>query len=130
MSSTDADCPRGQAPEHDDAGALIRDLFDSHLVPAAERLRKAGESAFPVGADASRDSYYTIRGQTTMMPVDFEASAPGSLDDLAPALARLWDQQGAPELAALGPGLTRLARALYLAEEPSDELSPFVYVMF
>lgn len=130
MSSTDDSRPGAATPDSDDASLLIRDFFDSQLVPVGQRMRREEAHAFPVAADAARETYYTVRERTAMAPEDFEASAPEAVEDLVPALARLWDQLGTPELSALAPGLSRVATAVYLIQDPADELSPFVYVMF
>jgi len=114
----------------DQSSDLIRKFHAQELMPLAERLAKQGKTLFPTGADAKRASYYVKRAKTTMEKADFEVFGPGSIEDFQNALVQLWKQQGLPELAALAPGLAKIAESVYFREERDEEVSPFMYVMF
>ncbi len=65
-----------------------------------------------------------------MDPASFEVAGCNSFDSFEKALTDMWTSQGSPELAALAPTLSKLAKSIYLVEEQSEEVSPFIYVMF
>ena len=128
MSSTS-----GRGPEkHDTAESmrLIRAFLDKELMPVASRLAGAKKAPFPAGPEASRLTYWVKRTHTSMTPSDFEVPGTASIDEFEPALAKMWTQQGWPELAPLAPSLAKIARAVYFTEDRDDEVSPFMYVMF
>jgi len=120
MSSTD---PR----EADDA---IRRFFDAELLPLAERRRREGRASFPTHPDPAAATYYQTRSKTSMAPRDFEVSGTESVAAFEKALADLWRPQGYADLVAVAPGMARLAAMLQQREEQSEEISPFIYVMF
>ena len=127
MNSTDARKKLTEPQDPAESARLIREFFDSELMPIAQRLRDAEQPPFPLCGNASQGTYYVTRRRTAMSPADFEVFGLSSIDDFEPALAQLWKQQG---WSALAPGLGRLARALYFAEDRDQEISPFIYVMF
>jgi hypothetical protein len=112
------------------SGGGARRFFDEQLMPAAKRMRAGRGDLFPTGREDGPGSYYTPRSRTRMDRADFELERLGSPDDLEPALRGFWDGRGFPELAGLAPGLTDVARALHETEEQTEEVSPFIYVMF
>ena len=103
--------------------AALRAFFRDELAPAAEALRARGEELFPLRPDASMDSYW----ETPAEGDDFEELDP---DAIAAALSARWESLGLDELKALVEPLMRIARELEVTEEPTSEVSPFVYVMY
>jgi hypothetical protein len=117
--------------EQDGGGdELIRHFHAQELMPLAERLAREGRSVFPLAPEPAASTYYRRREKTQMSPSDFEVFGPGSVEDLEKALAELWTREGLPQLAALAPGLARIARSIYLTGERDEEVSPFIYIMF
>ena len=109
MSSTDED--------------KLRRFFREKLAPAARRLRERGVDLFPTGPDPDAESWWepgpTEEEFVELTPEQIEA-----------ALAARWQEAELPELAELAGPLMELARELEITEEPSSEVSPFVYVMY
>ena len=109
MSSTDED--------------RLRDFFRAKLVPAAKKLRERGVNLFPTGPDPDAESWWEPGPSedelVELTPEEIEA-----------ALAARWQAAGLPELVALAGPLMELARELEITEEPSSEVSPFIYVMY
>jgi hypothetical protein len=108
--------------------AKARAFFMQFLVPAAERLSRAGRSFLPRRPDASAATYYTVRDKRAMNRADFEVRAAERPEDVALALTALW--AGDPDLSALVAPLARLMPDLVPAEGEKGDVSPFVYVMF
>jgi hypothetical protein len=110
---------------------VIDRLFDEIVLPLHERLRVDGVEMFPPGPDVSATSYYIRRAETRMGWQDFEAAAYESAEGLAAALRRLW-QNGIPAaLAASADKQAEVATALEeAAETQTEDVSPFIYVMF
>ena len=109
MSSTDED--------------KLRTFFREKLVPAAMKLRERGVDLFPTGPDPDAESWWEP-GPTEEEFVEL------SPEQVEAALAARWLAADLPELAALAGPLMELARELEITEEPSSEVSPFVYVMY
>ena len=120
MSSTKAD---GAIPE-------VKKFFFEELMPLAEKLRDEGKSFFAVRPDPAAKTYYIKRKKTAMDPASFEVAGCDSFDSFEKALADMWTSQGYPELAVLAPTLLKLTKSIYSVEEQSEEVSPFIYVMF
>ena len=112
------------------ADAAIRRFFDAELLPLSERRRAQRRQFFPHGPDKSATSYYIQRKQTTMSPADFHIPGCESIDAFEKAMVEFWKSQGDTDLASLAPSLARLARLLHERDEPTDEISPLIYVMF
>jgi|WetSurMetagenome_2_1015567.scaffolds.fasta_scaffold369133_2 hypothetical protein len=104
-------------------------FFKNTVLPLAEKLGK-GKPFFLEKFDVGTSTYYIKRQKTTMQHNDFEAPGCESFADFEKALVDMWQNQGYPELVVLAPGLAKLAKALYSAEEQVSEVSPFIYVMF
>ena len=103
--------------------ARLRRFFRKRLAPAAEKLRGRGVSFFPLGPELEADTWYTgppTEPKFTSLKVD-ECEA---------ALRELWQRQDLPELAELAGELMNLAKHLEVQEEESEDISPFVYVMY
>jgi hypothetical protein len=103
--------------------AKLRAFFREKLVPAAIKLRERGVELFPVGPDPDAESWWEP-GPTEE---EFVELAP---EEIEAALVARWQAADLPELVALAEPLMKLARELEVTEEPSSEVSPFVYVMY
>lgn len=114
----------------DDGHAEIRRFFEEELLPAAERRRREGRAAFPSGPAPEALSYFKARRRPSMAPADFEQAGIETPEALSTALTDLWRGRGDADLAALAPGVARLAELLRRREEQTDDVSPFIYVMF
>ena len=114
----------------DRTSSSVRKFFLKELIPLAEQLRGEGKAFFPVKGDPGATTYYIQRDKTTMTPEDFEVVGCDAVEGFEEALIDLWRSQGYPQLTALAPTLSRLARSLYHVEEQTEEVSPFIYVMF
>lgn len=100
----------------------IRRFFAERLVPVAEALRERGVRFFPLGPEPA-ESWYEAP------PSEPDFTRLGEAD-LVEALRSRWSEQELPELAALAEPLLELARSLEVHEEPTPDISPFVYVMY
>src|SRR4051812_37704197 len=117
MNSTDDDAPLRDK---------LRELFFQQMVPSGTRARARG-GFFPLRPDAQASSYYAARAKRSMDAGDFELPAP---EKLADALKELWRRQGCADLTPMAQTIAELAEALRHQEEQSDEVSPFIYVMY
>jgi len=108
----------------------VKKFFSKEALPLAKKMKAGGKAFFPTSFDAAAQTYYVKRQKTTMTKADFEVAGCDSFEAFEKALEEMWRSQGYPELAALAPGLAKLSKALYAAEEQSGEVSPFIYVMF
>lgn len=109
MSSTDED--------------KLRSFFREKLAPAASKLRERGVELFPTGPDPDAESWWEP-GPTED---EFVELTP---EEIGAALSARWRAAGLPELVALAEPLMELAQELEITEQPSSEVSPFVYVMY
>src|SRR5262245_15222865 len=108
----------------------LRRFFDEQLMPAArQRLASRGPS-FAVRPDPEAKTYFAARAKTRASASDLELSSLRDEAAVASALQAFWTARGEPELAALAGELSRLAIGLRSVETPTDEVSPFIYVMF
>lgn len=119
MSSTD-----GMSATDDALRTRLDAFFRDKLAPAAEALRARGVHFYTRGREAGSGSAWSAPPAGE----DFERF--DSPAELLTALAEQWRSEGLPELAALAPELAALAEELELSEEDSEEVSPFVYVMY
>ncbi len=108
----------------------IRRFFAEQLSPAAAAIRRRRGELFATRPDPQAETYYRRRSTTRMSAASYEVDGLGSVEGLETALRSFWESRGLPELASLSPGLTELARLLRPTEEQTDEVSPFIYVMF
>lgn len=126
MNSTEA---RGE--ERDAAkDRCASDFFREVLAPAALRERESGREFFALRPDASAESYYVEPTKREMKPEDFELRAGESVEEFVRELAALWSSEGREELASMAPRLAALAAEVREDEEQTDDVSPFMYVMF
>jgi hypothetical protein len=123
MSSTEG--PNAGGPNTD--GPIeekLRRFFQRELTPAAEALRTRGVDLFPLGPDKERETYWEPAPDDEP---DFIEVTP---ENFGAGLEARWNEQGLPELAVLASRLMELAQDLEIQQEQSEELSPFVYVMY
>ena len=98
-------------------------FFARKLVPAAQTLQGRDVRFFPLGPDAA-ESWYEDgpAGEPEFVEIEVE--------DCERMLREMWERDGMPELAALAADLMKLAREIELDEEQSDDVSPFMYVIY
>src|SRR5205085_834554 len=113
-----------------EADELIREFHTRELMPVAQRLEGDGRALLALRPDPAVASYYRRRSRRQMSRQDFELPVPIGVEELEKALVELWTSDGFPELAALAPGVARIARSVYFTEDQDQEVSPFIYVMF
>jgi hypothetical protein len=106
------------------------DFFREVLVPVALRERESGREFFALRPDDAAESYYVEPTKRAMRPEDFELRAADSVEEFVRELAALWSFEGREDLAAMAPRLAALASELREDEQQSDDVSPFMYVMF
>ena len=126
MSSTEVRGEERDEVKDRSASAFFREV----LVPVALKERESGREFFALRPDSSAESYYVEPTKREMMPEDFELRAGESVEEFVRALAALWASEGREELAAMAPRLAALAAEVREDEEQSDDVSPFMYVMF
>ncbi|MBM3301162.1 MAG: hypothetical protein FJY85_14550 [Deltaproteobacteria bacterium] len=117
MNSTNADL------DH-----TLLSFFQSELSETARSLREQGAQLLVPGPDSESTTYYIRRSKTRMEPADFELK----LTDLAEVRQRLRGLWKGAEETTLG-NLTDKILALaphFDSIEDTEEVSPFVYVMF
>ena len=110
--------------------AQIQLFFFDKLLPLARRIHSENRIYFPTGFDPIARSYYMSRKKTSMDKADFELTSCYSTDGLRQYLHEMWTDQGDSELAALACEMSHLADLLYQIEDETEEVSPFIYVMF
>jgi hypothetical protein len=126
MNSTEVRGEEKDAAKDRSAAVFFREV----LVPAALRERDSGREFFALRPDAESESYYVEPTKSAMRPEDFELRACESVEEFVRALAALWASEGGVELAAMAPRLAALAAEVREDEEQTDDVSPFMYVMF
>jgi hypothetical protein len=126
MSSTEVRDEEKDTSRDESATAFFREV----LVPVALRERATGVEFFAPRPDAEAESYYVEPTNRSMEPADFELRASESVEDFIRELATLWASEGREELAAMAPRLAALASKVREDEERTDDVSPFMYVMF
>lgn len=100
----------------------LRAFFAERLVPAAERARARGVSYFPPGPDDEESWYESPPETPAIMEIDD--------GQFGAKLKQMWQDQGHPELADLAEAFEELARELELKDDQTEDVSPFMYVMF
>lgn len=126
MSSTEVRGEERDAVKDRTAAAFFREV----LVPVALRERESGREFFALRPDEAAESYYVEPTKGSMRPEDFELRAGESVEEFVRELAALWSSEGREELAAIAPRLAALASEVREDEEQTDDVSPFMYVMF
>ncbi|MBL7124598.1 MAG: hypothetical protein ISS51_00680 [Dehalococcoidales bacterium] len=114
----------------DDTLLEVTRFFFEELMPLAKKLQDEGKAFFSVKPNPNAQTYYKKREKTIMHPESFEVVGCDSFDSFEEALIDMWTSQGYSELTKLAPTLLKLAKSLYFVEEQSEDISPFIYVMF
>lgn len=134
MSSTKSGA--AGAPSGGSAPALA--VFEQHVLAARAKVADPLTRYFPRAADPVAKTYYRTRERKSMSPADFVISdlqpdpATGVQDPAraAAALEAYWRTKGRPELAELARPLAELGWKSRPAVVDSEDVSPFIYVMF
>jgi len=108
----------------------IQTFFEQELLPLAIELKQQRDIIPWVSLDADADSYFKKRRKTSMSKDDFEKGGHSTLENFAADLAAFWGNSDDSILCELIPSLTELANDLYFVEDQSEDLSPYIYVMF
>jgi len=103
----------------------LNDLFDEVLCRAAERCKAANRRFFPFGPDTGAATWYQ-----QLPPSEDQIFWELQPHDCCQPLSDLWAAQDLPELVALVPHLAALANAFESQQSESEDVSPFVYVMY
>ncbi len=114
MSSTEDDVGRKRRLEK---------FYDRHLASLAERLAARGAELIPGGPDEA-ESWYEPPPERMGDLAEFE------FENCAEIMRGWWSAGEFPELAELAGPLAELAVEMEVGEEESDDVSPFVYVMY
>lgn len=116
--------------ERPEVGTAIRRFFEAELMPLAQRYAKEHRPLFPRSADSSKASYFHLRTRTSMSRDDFVIKGVESPQAFAESLRTLWAASQHPEMASFARSMRELAALLRGGEESTDDVSPFIYVMF
>ena len=108
----------------------IQNFFEQELMLLATELKQQGDIIPWVSLDADASTYYKTRQKTSMSKQDFEIGGHSTLETFAADLTAFWENNDDSKLCKLIPSLTELANELYFVEDESEELSPYIYVMF
>jgi len=108
----------------------IQNFFEQELMLLATELKQQGDIIPWVSLDADASTYYKTRQKTSMSKQDFEIGGHSTLETFAADLTAFWENNDDSKICKLIPSLTELANELYFVEDESEELSPYIYVMF
>jgi hypothetical protein len=108
----------------------IKKVFYGEILPLAKRMLVNEKAFFPLTSDSELNTYYISRKQQKISSEDFEIAGCDSPENLTLALMKLWSSEEYPELSSLAESMSKLAKTLHFQKEQSDEVSPFIYVMF
>jgi hypothetical protein len=106
-----------------DGGEDTKDIdafWSDRIVPAARALRERGRTFFPAGFEEAPSWYepYTTRPEQELE----------SMGEVVQALEEIWKDDA--ELVALAGPLAALSEQVAPVAGESEDVSPFVYVMF
>lgn len=113
-----------------DTAKLIKTCFLEKIIPVSIDLHKKQINFFPLKPNLNSPTYYLERELTAMRPEDFEVPGCENSEALGKSLAELWISQGYKDLIPLAQTTAELAELLRETEEESEEISPFIYIMF
>jgi hypothetical protein len=105
-------------------------FYSSQLLRVSQQYQHEGRRLLAGNPDPQLPSYYAQRSRTTMTKEDFETGSCRGIGELAEALRQMWDDQGFTELSDLAPQMANLAARLKGSQHESEDVSPFVYVMY
>jgi hypothetical protein len=109
---------------------IIQEFYNKQLMPLAEKLDVKNKPLMPLGAEPAARTYYISRRQTSMTRQDFEAPSVSNARELEEAMHNLWVKFRPSELAGLAKPMAKMSQQLAQTEEQTEEVSPFIYVMF
>lgn len=107
----------------------IRQLFNKDILPLALEFKKRNISFFPTSFNHDEPTYYLIRERSAMRAEEYELSV-SQASELEKEMIKVWNSQGCSELIPLASKTANLAESLRFIEICSEEVSPFIYVMF
>ena len=108
----------------------ILKFFYNELMPLSAELKKKGDIIPWVSLDVDAITYYKTPQNKSMNKQDFEIGGHSTLETFSTDMSRFWENKDDSKLCKMIPSLTKLANELYLIEDESSELSPYIYVMF
>ncbi len=103
---------------------LLEAFYKGRLIPLANLAEERGVDFFPLGSDASVETYYSDNRSNDSYVHEIDVS------DLENELKKMWSRREFPQLGDLSAELTYLAHSLKEKDEISEEISPFIYAMF
>ena len=116
--------------QKDNIHPKIQNFFEQELMLLATELKQQRGIIPWVPLDADASTYYKTRKKTRMSKQDFEIGGHSTLETFAADLTAFWENNDDSKICKLIPSLTELANELYFVEDESEELSPYIYVMF
>lgn len=93
-------------------------------------LRPLQKNYFSKGFDKEATSYFVTRKNRQMTKEMFELGSQMNAATFTNSLLILWTETDTPELRPLAKPLADLAQSVYSIENQSEEVSPFIYVMY
>ena len=108
----------------------ILKFFYDEVMPLSADLKQKGEIIPWVSIDVDAITYYKTRQNKSMNKQDFEIGGHSTLETFSADMSAFWGNKDDTKLCKIIPSLTKLANELYLVEDESRELSPYIYVMF
>lgn len=102
----------------------LSSFYRERILPIAENAAANGTEIFPLGPDASLDTYFIDRkpGEGYIHEIDHS--------NMAGEFTRLWAADPLPGMEGLAKPIIELAETLREKETGSDDVSPFIYAMF
>ena len=106
-------------------------FFFEVLEPLAKKLHRDKKPIyFHKGPHPVNNTYFVRRSKVSMDPSDFETGGCSSSEDIKKALVDLWGAEGNNDLSIMADAIVQLAELTHQSVEQTDEVSPFMYVMF
>jgi hypothetical protein len=111
-----------------DVGLHLDEFFKVEFGGAAAALSRRGITLLRPGPDGNATTYYVLRRKTVMSRADFQLDLedPSAVTDF---LGRLWAGDESVILTQLARKVLALAPH-YVSVEETEDVSPFIYVMF
>ena len=106
-------------------------LFSEEILPLAARLKSRNVKLLDTTLNKNGSSYFVKRVKVRMTKIDFETGGCASPDTVEGDLTNLWNRADDGSLAALAPGVAKLARISHdILQQETGEISHFIYVMY
>jgi hypothetical protein len=118
---------------NDDANSdrrLLRRLFRSKIAPLAHRYRQQRRQLLDGNPQQDLPTYYHHRASTRMTKEEFETGSGRSVQELTAGMQAIWSEADDTDLQQLAPQFARLAEKLRSTQVETDDVSPFIYVMY